>query len=180
MRFSILGPIEVLHGNHKLPTGSVRERRILVALLLNASRVTTSEALIEALWEDPPPSAKAQVHNLLCNIRRRFRDDRDLIKSRCGNYQLDLESHDLDLAEFRSQATHGRRHLIEGDYHRALPALTAALSIWRGPALDDSPTNRPALSARSSTKNDSSSRKPKSPQSSPLATTTTFSTTSPR
>src|SRR6266540_5438817 len=64
VEFAVLGPVEVRHDGHQLPAGSGRERLVLAALLLDAGRTTTADFLIGQLWEQPPPSAKAQLHNL--------------------------------------------------------------------------------------------------------------------
>lgn len=132
--------MEVRLGDGVLAVGGGRERLVLAILVLNADRLITADQLIDALWEQPPRSARAQLHNLISRLRRRLRvgDDR-LIVSRPVGYELTLESHELDLLEFRELTERGRRAAAGGDHARAVTALAGALSLWRGPALADLP-----------------------------------------
>lgn len=121
-----------------MPLGGGRERFVLATLLLNAGGLTTADALIDALWDEPPRSAKAQLHNLVSNVRRRLRDgDEGLIVSHRSGYELHLDPHELDLLEFRRLAAQGRQAAADGDHAQALSTLATALSLWRGPALAD-------------------------------------------
>src|SRR5688572_21076445 len=100
MDFSVLGPVEVRQGGLTLPMGSGRERFVLALLLLNAERLTTAANLINTLWMDPPRSAKAQLHNMISNLRRRLPGEpEELITGRPLGYELRLGSHGLDLLE---------------------------------------------------------------------------------
>lgn len=111
---------------------------MLATLLLNAGRVTQVDTLIDALWDEPPPSAKAQLHNMVSKLRRRLRDcGDDVIVSRSGGYELRLGAHELDLLEFRRLAGRGRQATDAGDTAEAAELLTEALALWRGPALAD-------------------------------------------
>ncbi|MEU4445168.1 BTAD domain-containing putative transcriptional regulator [Actinosynnema sp. NPDC050801] len=137
MYFGVLGPVEVLDGGERLATGSARERFVLATLLLGADRLVTADALVDALWPDPPSSARAQLHNMISNLRRRLHASGELIASRPGGYQLSLGPHGFDLAEFRALVNRGRRAGAETDHAGAVAALTKALALWRGPALAD-------------------------------------------
>ncbi|GAA3512566.1 AfsR/SARP family transcriptional regulator [Actinocatenispora rupis] len=138
MEFGLLGPVEARAGGARLPSGSARERFVLATLLLNAGRLTPVESLLTPLWPTPPASAKAQLHNLVSSLRRRFRSyDADLIETRPTGYALRLAGHGLDLAEFRQLTGRGRRAAARGDHPAAASLLDQALGLWRGPALAD-------------------------------------------
>ncbi|GAA0898778.1 BTAD domain-containing putative transcriptional regulator [Virgisporangium aurantiacum] len=138
MEFGILGPVEVHDRGRLLPSGSGRERLVLATLLVNAERLTPTELLVARLWDRPPDSAKAQLHNLISNLRRRFRGaDASLIETRPAGYTLRLGPHRLDLATFRGLAERGRAAAATGDHTVAVALLDQALSLWRGPALAD-------------------------------------------
>ncbi|MGX7670791.1 BTAD domain-containing putative transcriptional regulator [Plantactinospora sp. DSM 117369] len=138
MQFGILGPVEVRHDGRLLPSGSGRERLVLASLLLGAGKVLPADVLITRLWEQPPGSARAQLHNLISGLRRRFRAvDPDLIETRPTGYLLRLRGHRLDLTEFRDLADRGRAAASGGDHTAAVALLDQALALWRGPALAD-------------------------------------------
>jgi DNA-binding SARP family transcriptional activator len=140
VEFAVLGPVEVRHDGHQLPAGSGRERLVLAALLLDAGRTTTADFLIGQLWEQPPPSAKAQLHNLVSRLRHRFRTaDPAVIETRPTGYRLELGTHRLDLAEFRQYAEQGHLATAAGDHAAAVSLFSRALAMWRGPALADVP-----------------------------------------
>lgn len=139
MRFGVLGPVEVWQDDRSAPVGSARERFVLASLLLDAGRLTPTERLVDALWTEPPRTAKAQLHNMISNLRRRLRADGGLIEFRSTGYQLDLGPHDFDLAEFRALGEQGRAAAEAGDHAAAVASFTDAMALWRGPALADIP-----------------------------------------
>src|SRR5262245_14274242 len=101
-------------------------------LLINADRLTTADRLIDALWEAPPSSAKAQLHNMISNLRRRLNTE-GLIVSRPYGYELRIDGHQFDLLRFRQLAEHGRAAATVGDHEQAAALLSEATSLWRGP-----------------------------------------------
>jgi len=122
-----------------VPVGSGRERFVLGTLLLNADRPVPAEALIGTLWAEPPVSARAQLHNMMSNLRRRLSGGDALIASRPFGYELRLGAHRLDLLEFRRLAAGGRQAADDGERAGAWEMLGEALALWRGPALADVP-----------------------------------------
>jgi DNA-binding SARP family transcriptional activator len=139
VRFGVLGPVEVWQDGRSAPAGSARERFVLASLLLNAGRLTHTERLVDALWTEPPRTAKAQLHNMISNLRRRLRADGGLIEFRSTGYQLDLGPHEFDLAEFRALGARGRAAAEAGEHAAAVRSFTDAMALWRGPALADIP-----------------------------------------
>jgi DNA-binding SARP family transcriptional activator len=142
VEFGLLGPVVARHNGTAVPAGSGRERFVLATLLLNAGRLTTLDRLVDALWDDPPSTARAQLHNVISNVRRRLRayDDAagdDLIITRATGYELRLGGHELDVLRFRELVVAGRRAAGAGDPAEAADLLTGALALWRGPALAD-------------------------------------------
>jgi DNA-binding SARP family transcriptional activator len=55
MEFRILGPLEVHDGAAPVAIPGVKERALLVDLLVHAGRVVPADRLIEDLWGDDPP-----------------------------------------------------------------------------------------------------------------------------
>lgn len=134
----MLGPVVAWHDGHPVEVGSGRQRFVLATLLLNAGRLTSTDRLVDALWHDPPSTARAQLHNVISNVRRRLRAAGDgLIVTRPTGYELHLGEHRLDLHRFRDLVERGRQAGAGGDHERAAALFADALSLWRGPALAD-------------------------------------------
>src|SRR4051812_43418851 len=128
VRFRVLGPWET--GDVLVPPG--RLRILLVALLLNAGRPVSMEALAGRLWpEDEPASVRGTVHTYVTRLRRLL--GRDLIRTAGrGGYQLDVPPGDVDLHRFRELL---RRSRDAAGPEPELRLLREALALWRGPAL---------------------------------------------
>ena len=140
MRFGLLGPVEVERAGRPVPISRGHERIVLAVLLLNANRLTPTSRLISALWDELPSSAKGQVHNQISRLRARLpTDGPELIASRAGGYELRLDGHQLDVEEFRLLVDRGRAAVDAARPADAFAAYTAALELWRGPALADVP-----------------------------------------
>ena len=56
LKLHMLGPLEVLEDGCKLPLGGKMVRALLVALLLHAREVRTTDQLIDDLWGDRAPA----------------------------------------------------------------------------------------------------------------------------
>lgn len=55
LRFAVLGPIEVVDGDRRVPVDSPKARALLAVLLTEAGRVVTCDRLLELLWGGSPP-----------------------------------------------------------------------------------------------------------------------------
>src|SRR5438309_436528 len=100
VEFAVLGPVVVRQQGRALALGSGRQCFVLAILLLNEGRLVPTDRLIDALWPEPPATAKAQLHNMISGLRRRLRGVADgLIVSRPLGYELYLGEHRLDLKE---------------------------------------------------------------------------------
>src|SRR6476619_189526 len=64
MEFRILGPLEVLDGDVRLPLGKPREKAVLAALLVHANEPLSRERLVDLVWGGTPPkTAGAALYN---------------------------------------------------------------------------------------------------------------------
>jgi DNA-binding SARP family transcriptional activator len=136
--FSVLGPVAAWDDGRAIPVGSGRARFVLATLLLNAGRLTTTDRLVDAMWDDPPSTARAQLHNLISTVRRRLKAAGDgLIVTRQTGYELHLGDHGLDVLHFRDLVERGRQAGGSGNHERAAGLFADALALWRGPALAD-------------------------------------------
>ena len=136
MEFRVLGPLEIRDDEgHELPLGQGRERTLLALLLLHANEAVSLDRIVEDLWEDgAPPTADKMVRNLVSHLRRLI--DGRLVTAGRG-YRLDVPAASLDLERFEALAAQGRRELAAGRPAAAAATLTDALSLWRGPPLDE-------------------------------------------
>lgn len=135
MEFGVLGPVEARVDGVPRALGAGRERYVLAELLLGGA--TSVARLVDALWDDPPRSAKAQLHNIISRLRRVVGD---LIVTTAAGYELRLGHKDtLDATEFRRLVADGARARAAGDPAGAAELLDTALEWWRGPALADVP-----------------------------------------
>src|SRR6476659_9845172 len=78
--FVVLGSLEVRSGSTLIPVTGDLQRRVLVALLLEAGRVVPVSRLVMAAWdEEPPDSAEHQVRKTVAKLRSRIPHGPDII-----------------------------------------------------------------------------------------------------
>ncbi|MEJ3747574.1 BTAD domain-containing putative transcriptional regulator [Actinomycetes bacterium KLBMP 9797] len=71
MEFRILGSLEVSASRGPVRLVGQRQRRLLAALLVNADRAVSLDMLVDAVWDEQPPStARRQVQNSISALRR--------------------------------------------------------------------------------------------------------------
>ena len=136
MEFLLLGPLQVWQHRQRVVLGGPQPAKALAALLLADGRVVALAALVDALWDgEPPPTATHQVHKLIAGLRRKLPG---LIVTDPPGYRIRLEQATVDLARFAELVA-----------TPTVPNLTAALDLWRGPALSgiDSRALRAAAAA---------------------------------
>ena len=123
MEFRILGPLEAIEGGCPVELGGPKQRALLALLVLSANRVVSSDALIEALWEEQPPEkAQKALHVLVSQLRKALGGER--IVTRAPGYLLLVEEGELDLERFEALVAAGR-----------VDELREGLALWRGPPL---------------------------------------------
>ncbi|MFV9673563.1 MAG: BTAD domain-containing putative transcriptional regulator, partial [Acidimicrobiia bacterium] len=135
MDFRILGPLEVSAGDGSLQIGGRRQRTVLAVLLLNANRTTSTDAIIDAVWgDDPPTTARRSIQVYVSRLKKVFGDGR--IASVDPGYRLRVEDGELDADRFADLAAAARAVTV-GDPSEALLRFDEALALWRGPAMSD-------------------------------------------
>ncbi|MEV6682036.1 BTAD domain-containing putative transcriptional regulator [Streptomyces erythrochromogenes] len=138
MRYLILGVTEAHdETGAALPMGGARLRALLAALALRAGRPASVAELVDDVWGDAPPlDAPAALQALVARLRRALGGRDTVPAAPTGGYLLAASRDDVDLHRFTSLAAEGERELA-ADPERAARTLSAALSLWRGPALAD-------------------------------------------
>ncbi|MGA4684058.1 BTAD domain-containing putative transcriptional regulator [Micromonospora sp. AB353] len=118
--------------------GPGKRRAVLAGLALAANRSVSLDRLTGMIWADaPPPSATANLRSHAAALRRLVGDR---LVTRPNAYELRMQPGELDVTEFHRLAENGRAALVRGHALDAVPALDAALALWRGSAGEGLPT----------------------------------------
>jgi len=137
MRFRILGPLEVDAEGRAVALGGAKPRAVLAVLLLHANEPVSAERLALALWgEDAPTSAVKTVQVYVSRLRKALADA-DVLTSTGAAYRLRVRPGELDAHAFEQLVAEGREALAAGHAEQAAATIRDALSLWRGPPLDE-------------------------------------------
>lgn len=159
MRFRLLGPVEIAgDGGRRVPIPSPRVRTLAAILLLEGSRPTRTESIVDLLWDDPPPSASANLRNHVTALRRILHKAgqdhseqlvtlRGSASGRSSSYLLATRPEDLDVTTFQRLTADAGLQMTRDRPDRAAELLETALGLWRGLAGEDVSGSR-ALTAR--------------------------------
>jgi len=133
VEFRILGPLEVLAGDERLPALGPKQGSLLALLLLHANEVVSSDRLVDELWAEERESGAPALQASMSRLRKALGDGAAMLETSGPGYVLRIEPGQLDLHRFE--------HLLEEGV-RAEPAVAAAklreaLALWRGSPLAD-------------------------------------------
>ncbi|MFC7988905.1 BTAD domain-containing putative transcriptional regulator [Streptomyces pilosus] len=145
LRFGLLGTPVLYDGEGSDVPGSVQVigspklRILLAALLLDAGRVVSVEALKDAMWGGAPPvSALPSLHNHVARLRRLLDDPGRLLTVPNG-YLLRVGEGELDVQVFDAHTAAARAAHTARDWERVTRTCAAALALWRGSPLTGLP-----------------------------------------
>ena len=129
-RYRLLGPVEVESTDGPVSLGGHRQRRLLVALLLESGRPLSTDRLCELLWNDEQPShPAAALRSQIARLRRSLSAVPGEVRLDANGYRLDVPSHDVDVHRFTTLIEVAGRATDE----TAVDLLDEALALWRGP-----------------------------------------------
>ena len=137
MEFSILGPLEVRDdAGCPVDIKGLRRKTLLLRLLVDANGVVASDRLADDLWQgSSPPAASQTLQSHVSHLRKLL--GRNRIRTVGHGYTLAVAGSEVDTRCFANEVDEGRRSLQEHDAVGAARILDAALSRWRGIALED-------------------------------------------
>ncbi len=144
LHFRLLGPLEVVDGDERLPLGGRKQRAVLAILLLHSNEVVSAERIIDMLWgESPPETAATALQGYVSRLRKVLEPERapgsapQLLVTQEPGYVLRLEPGQLDLERFSALLRTAREALADQRGAEASRALEDALKLWRGSPLAD-------------------------------------------
>ncbi|BBY78659.1 ATPase AAA [Mycolicibacterium parafortuitum] len=146
MRYRLLGPLQVVHGEGVIDVGPRKQRAVLAALLLAQGRVVSTDRLVDAVWgDDVPASATASLQVYISNLRRALRTGAgdptasvaQPIVRRPPGYFIDLGPDDLDITVFGAACGRAAAAIEAERWAEALAESEAALGLIRGELLED-------------------------------------------
>ena len=150
MEFKILGPLEVVEGDRKLPLGGAQRKALLAMLLLRANRVIGIDELVERTWgDDPPKTAEHSIQVHVSELRKILEEGGDAggrasIVRRSLGYAIELPEQSLDVHRFERLAEQGRAALAAG-----MPSTSGEDRRSRTSPTTTSPRRRSSSSRRS-------------------------------
>ena len=136
--FQILGPLRAGVPGEPVDLGGGRARLVLAALLLAADRPVPVERLVDAVWDDrPPSSARTQIAIAVSGLRRAFRDagGPPVIETVRPGYRIPAEAGTVDAALAEELVGEARRDVAAGRLPQAAGRFRDALALWSGPVL---------------------------------------------
>ncbi|MDA2893143.1 BTAD domain-containing putative transcriptional regulator [Mycolicibacterium sp. BiH015] len=130
VEFRLLGDVEAWLDGRRLEIGHVRQRCVLVALLVDVNHAVGTDQLIDRVWADEPPhNARNALAAYMSRLRNLFADaDGVQILRQPGGYLLSADARSVDLHCFRRLVADAR---AATDHARAASLLDQALGLWR-------------------------------------------------
>src|SRR5215211_3370328 len=142
MDLRILGPLDISVDGRSVPLQGRRARVILAVLALDANRVVSVDRLVDAVWDECPPStAREQIQICVSRLRTAFTGAvlPNIIVTRSPGYLLTVRDGELDADVFEDAVAHAKMLAEQGRLADAAMQLRAALELWRGRALEGLP-----------------------------------------
>ncbi|CAM5236756.1 SARP family transcriptional regulator [Streptomyces spiroverticillatus] len=131
--FGVLGTLEVWRNGDTVDVGHAMQRRVLAALLVDAGRAVSVDALVDRVWgESDPTNGRKKLYGYISRLRHTLESDGVfLTRQPGGGYRLGAASSTIDAHRFQDLCRLAR---VAGDDARAEELWRDALGLWRGSA----------------------------------------------
>jgi predicted ATPase/DNA-binding SARP family transcriptional activator len=130
VEFRLLGDVEARRDGQRLEIGHVRQRCVLVALLVDVNQPVPADQLIDRVWADEPPhKGRNALAAYMSRLRQLFTGTDVQIVREPGGYKLTADALSVDLHRFRHLVSQAR---ATTDPVEAAAVFDSALSLWRG------------------------------------------------
>ncbi len=137
LEIRLLGPFEVLADGAGADVGGSKRQGLLALLALAGGRTVDVGALVDRLWgEDLPSAPRNAVQHHVARLRAALGEE-SIVAAADGYALAEAE---VDALRFEALLAESRTALRDGDTRGAADAIAAALSLWRGAALQGLPT----------------------------------------
>ncbi len=121
-----------------VPVGGPRQRAVLARLVVDAGRVVSTDALVDAVWGDrPPPTAVKTLQKYVVELRKALGPD--VLETRGRGYVLQAADDQIDARCFEGLIDEAAQAQDAGQTERALALRADAERLWRGDVLADLP-----------------------------------------
>lgn len=132
MRFTLLGPVSVWADGAPLDVPDGRPALVLATLLAARGETATPDRLIDALWDEPPVSASANLRTYLARVRRALGEHAERLTRTNVGHALRILPGELDLDRFVSAVEAVKDGQLKTSPDDAADRLRDALDIWSG------------------------------------------------
>jgi DNA-binding SARP family transcriptional activator len=130
MEIRVLGPVELVDGEHPLSLPTM-PRRLLAMLVLRAGEACSADRLIEALWAEAPPASAAKLLQVYVSQLRKALPEPGCIHTGRSGYVLDLADGVLDAARFERLLKEANEMKREANPALAASLLSTPGRSWR-------------------------------------------------
>lgn len=151
LRYRLLGLVTLSDNDQESTISAPKVELLFATLLIRANHVVGFNQLITEIWgEQPPRRANAALHVYVSQLRKFLRPAHgpNPVVTRAPGYLLRTDGEqdgERDIAEFQRLLSQGRALYLAGRHEDADADLTAALDLWRGPALGEVAGNGPII-----------------------------------
>ena len=131
VEFRLLGDVEARVDGRLVDLGHLKQRLVLVALLVEANRIVPVDQLVERVWaERPPQRARDTLYGYLHRLRKALAvmTGVDILR-KPGGYLLSVDEALIDVYRFRELVRQAR---AADDDSTAMALFGEALTLWRG------------------------------------------------
>lgn len=128
----VLGPLRVRREGEPIEIGSTRHREVLAALVVDAGRVVSADALLERVWGEAGRGASASnLHAVISRLRARLEAQPGVtIATASPGYRLEAADA-IDAILFEEKTASAQAHHFAGDLDAARRDLEQSLALWR-------------------------------------------------
>jgi DNA-binding SARP family transcriptional activator len=146
LEYRILGPLEVLRAGRPIPISRGRLRALLGSLLLAAGEPVSVLHLVDAVWGPASPASADDLVRVYVSQLRQLLGD-GVVLTKPGGYVVDDPGDRLDAERFRRLVALGAQKQRDGDDESAAECFDAAVKLWSGDVLADTPVAGDAAAA---------------------------------
>ena len=136
LEFRVLASVSARTEGDEILIGGARPRAVLALLLLNRNRSLSAERIVDALWDEPPKSARNSVQRFVADIRASHSELAGRVASDRAGYTLRVDEDELDLDRFAASEALAVDQATVGDAAAEAANLRRALDEWTGLPLD--------------------------------------------